>query len=291
MGIGAYISAILALNMGWTPWITIPLGGLAAMITAGIIGFSFSRLRTIYFSMASLFLGVMITKLVGVFPKLTGDMTGLMSIPGLNEVTIFSLLQINFAASRIPYYYYFLILSLLTLLILYRVEHSRIGLTLKAVAQSHLAASSIGINERAVRILALAIGCFFAGIAGASYAHYVTFISPSTFGLMPSIYLIVYLIVGGTGNFVGPIVGTTVLYLIPHLMSELKGFAPFVLGGVLILSVFLLPQGMVSLLDRITLWLNKIKLLLNQLKLWSNQAKLHNKSKLPISKINKKEVS
>lgn len=259
MGIGAYTSAILALRLGWTPWGTIPLGGLAAMTAAILIGYPLSRLRAIYFSMASLFFGIMITALIGVFPELTGHVAGLGGIPHLDAITIPGLLHIDFAASKVPYYYFFLVLTLLTLLILYRIEQSRVGMTLKAVAQSHLAASSIGINEGAARTLALAIGCFFAGIAGAGYAHYTTFLSPATFALMPSIYLVIYLLVGGRGSFAGPIIGTAVLFLIPFIMGGFKGYAPFFLAGALIVVIFLIPQGIVSLPDQTKLWIRKLR--------------------------------
>ena len=246
VGIGAYTSAILAIRLGWTPWGTMLLGGLAAMIAGILIGFPFSRLRAIYFSMASLFLGIMVTALIAVFPKLTEGYTGLMNIPRL------------FGFPKEPYYYFFLVLTLVTLFILYRIEHSRVGMTLKAVAQSHLAASSIGISESRARILALAIGCFFAGIAGAGYAHYSTFIAPTDFALMPSIYLLVYLLVGGTGSFAGPVVGAIVLVLIPYMMGGFRGFAPFFLAGVLIIVIFLIPQGIVSLPNRTKSWIRKL---------------------------------
>ncbi|MBI5586678.1 MAG: branched-chain amino acid ABC transporter permease [Deltaproteobacteria bacterium] len=235
MGLGAYTSAILAKHLGWTPWLTIPIGGLSAMMAGLLIGFPFSRLRAIYFSMASLFFGIMITALTGVFPTWTGYLGGLPGIPRL------------LGYSKVPYYYFFLVLTLLSLLILYRIEHSRIGLTFKSVAQSYLAASSRGINEAGVRIRALALGCFFAGLAGAGYAHYNTFIAPSNFSMLPSIFLVVYLLVGGTGSFAGPIVGAFVLYLIPYVLGGLKGYAPFVLAGVLAVIIFLIPRGLVSL--------------------------------------------
>jgi branched-chain amino acid transport system permease protein len=247
MGIGAYTSAILSKNLGLTPWGTMPMGGLAAMIIGILIGFPFSRLRAIYFSMASLFFGIMITSLVGLAPEVTGYYTGLPAIPRL------------FGYSRIPYYYFFLILTLIVLFILYRIEHSRVGMTFRAVAQSHLAASSRGINEAGARILALGIGGFFAGIAGAGYAHYATFISPSHFGFMPSIFLAVYLLAGGKGSFAGPIIGTFILYLIPFIMGALKGYAPFVLTGVLTVVLFLMPQGMVSLPGQMKSWVRNLQ--------------------------------
>ncbi len=246
-GIGAYTSAILAIRLGLPPWVTILLGGLAAMVAGILIGFPFSRLRAMYFTMASLFLGIMITALISVFPELTGGYTGLMNIPRL------------FAYSKTPYYYFFLVLTLLTLLAVYQIEHSRVGMTLKAVAQSHLAASSIGISETRTRIIALGIGCFFAGITGASYAHYSTFISPPDFAFLPSIYLLVYMLVGGTGSFAGPIVGAIVLVLIPYLMGGFKGFAPFFLAGALIIVIFIIPQGLISLPNRAKFGIRKLR--------------------------------
>jgi len=246
-GIGAYTSAILAMRLDWTPWGTILIGGLAAMVAGILIGLPFSRLRAMYFSMASLFLGIMITSLIAVFPEFTQSYTGLMGIPRL------------FSFPKEPYYYFFLVLALVTLLVLYRIEHSRVGMTFKAMAQSHLAAASIGISETRARILALGIGGFFAGIAGAGYAHYSTLIAPTDFALMPSIYLLIYLIVGGTGSFSGPIVGAIVLVLIPYLMGTFKGFAPYFLAGALIIVIFLIPQGLISLPIRTKLWIRKIR--------------------------------
>lgn len=247
VGIGAYTSAILAKQLDWTPWVTIPLGGLAAMVAGILIGLPFSRLRAIYFTMASLFLGIMITSLIAVFPDLTQSYTGLMSIPRL------------FGFPKAPYYYFFLTLTLVTLFLLHRIENSRLGMTFQAVAQSYLAAASIGISETRARIVSLGIGCFFAGLAGAGYAHYSTFIAPTDFALMPSIYLLIYLLVGGTRSFSGPVVGAIVLVLIPHLMGGFKGFAPFFLAGALIIIIFLLPEGLISLPGRIQLWVRKFR--------------------------------
>ena len=245
MAIGAYTSAVLAKSLHLTPWCTIPLGGLAATAVAVGIGFPFARLRAVYFSMASLFFGITVTSSAGLAPKLTGGFTGLHGIPRL------------FGFTRTPYYYLFLTLSLVVLLALYRIEHSRIGMTFKGVAQSHLAASSRGINEAGVRITALAIGGFFAGIAGACYAHYAGFIAPAQFGVMTSILLVVYLIAGGKGGFAGPIVGTVILYLTPYAMGGFQGYAPFFQAAVLIAVIFLIPEGMISLPGQIMSWLKR----------------------------------
>ncbi len=247
MAIGAYTSAVLAKTLHLSPWYTVPIGGMASAAIALGIGFPFSRLRAVYFSMASLFFGIMVTSSAGLAPHLTGGFNGLHAIPRL------------FGYRRQPYYYLFLVLTVLVLLILYRIEHSRIGMTFKGVAQSYLAASSRGINERGMRIMASTIGAFFAGIAGACYAHYAGFIAPALFGVMTSILLIVYLIAGGKGSFAGPIVGTVILYLIPYIMGAFQGYAPFFQAGVLIVVIFLMPQGMISLPGQIAAYVRTLR--------------------------------
>jgi len=239
MAIGGYTSAMLAKHLGWSPWCAMPAGAIAAMMCGILIGFPFSRLRTIYFTMASLFFGIMVTNMVGLAPGLTGSWLGLARIPRL------------FGSSKVPYYYTFLVLTLITLLVLYRIEHSRVGMTLKSVAQSHLAASSRGINEAGIRILALSIVAFFAGLSGGAYAHYAGFISPVTFGVMPSILLLVYFLAGGKRSFAGPIIGTAVLVLVPYVMGEFKGYAPYFQAVVILAVIFLIPEGMTSLFTQI----------------------------------------
>lgn len=250
MGIGAYFSGVVSKELGLTPWLTIPLGGLAAMIIAILMGYPFTRVRAIYFSMVSLFGGMVIVSLIRVAQKWTGA-AGLAGIPPLDPINIPGVINIVFLGQKVPYYYFTLLLTIVCLLVLYRIEHSRTGMTWKAIAQSHLVASSVGINEAGFRVLALAVGCFFAGIAGASYAHYNLVLTPSTFSFFPSIFLVMYMLVGGRERFAGPIIGTAILIMVPELFRWLKEFTPFVLGAIMVIVVFLIPQGIAGLFDQI----------------------------------------
>ena len=250
MGIGGYFSGVLSKELGLTPWLTIPLGGLAAMVVAVLIGYPFTRVRAIYFSMVSLLGGIAIVNIIRVAQKWTGA-AGLAGIPPLSPINIPGLMTITFLGQKVPYYYFALILTLVSLLVLYRIEHSRIGMTWKAIAQSYLVASSVGINEAGSRVLALAIGCFFAGIAGAGYAHYNLVLTPGTFSFLPSIFLVMYMLVGGRDRFSGPIIGTAVLVMVPEIFRGLKVFAPLILGAIMVIVVFLLPQGIAGLFDQI----------------------------------------
>jgi branched-chain amino acid transport system permease protein len=242
MAIGGYTSAILAKELGWTPWVCIPLGGLMAMGIGILIGYVFARLRSLLFAMLTLLFGIVILQVSSVAGRWTMGYSGLTGIPAL------------FTGSKVPYYYFFLGLTVLSLAALYRFEFCRLGINLKAIAQSNLAASSVGINETANRVLAMAVGCFFAGLAGAGYAHYTLVLSHASFGLLQSIYLTMYMIVGGVGSFAGPIIGAAILIIIPELFRGLKEFSPFIFAGILLIMVYIMPQGLVSLPKLVRSW-------------------------------------
>ncbi len=235
MGIGAYLAGMASKWLGWPGWITMPGGALGAMVLGILIGYPFARLRALYYAMGTLFFGIGVIDFIAAFSKYTGGYSGLMGIHPI------------FVGSKVPYYYFFLGLAFVSTLALYRFEFSRIGTNLKAIAQSHLVASSVGINEAFYRILAVAVGCFFAGLAGAGYALYNQVISSSSFNFLATLWLVMYVLVGGVESFAGPIVGTIVLFLMPEFVRDLKYYSPFVTAGVLILVVYLLPKGLVSL--------------------------------------------
>ncbi len=248
MGIGAYTSAILSMRLGWTPWVTIPIGALATAVVAICAGYFFSRLRAVYFSMVTVFFGVATEACIRIWVSMTGGRAGLVGFHGLGVLSIPGVAHIDFDASKVPYYYFLLILAFLTLLVLYRIERSRTGMNWAAIAQSPVVASSIGISEIKYRVLAFAIGCFFAGLAGAAYGHYAGVLSSSSFSLMPSIYLVIYMLLGGMNYFAGPIIGVVVLVALPEALRSLKEYTPFVFGGIMLIVIFLMPQGLAGVI-------------------------------------------
>jgi len=247
MGIGAYIAGMASKWLGWPPWLTMPLGGLVAMGIGMLIGYPFARLRALYYAMGSLFFGIGVTYIIYAGGIWTGGYAGLIGI------------QSMFGSSKVAYYYFFLGLTVVCLLALYRFEFSRIGINLKAIAQSHLVASSVGINEGWYRILVVGVGCFFAGLAGAGYAHYNTVLSPASFGFMATLWLVMYVLLGGIESFAGPIIGTTILVLLPEFARDLKVYSPYLSAFLLLIVVFLMPQGLVSLPKMVMLWYSERK--------------------------------
>lgn len=235
MAIGAYTSAILAKYLGWSLWITMPIGVVVTGVVAFLVGIPFTRVRGIYFTMVSLFFGILVLSVDQVFNKYTGGYSGMTSV------------KLLFGYNKVPYYYFCLALMVVCLAIMYRLEHSRIGLTWKAVAQSYSVAASIGINEIRQRILCLVVSAVFAGIAGVAYAHYYAILTTETFSFNQSITVFVYMTVGGPGLFAGPIVGTIALLIIPELLRNLREYVPFVYAGIMLIVLFLMPEGLAGL--------------------------------------------
>ena len=236
LGLGAYVSAVLSKHVGISPWLSLFIAAFVAMGVGIFISFPFARLKAFYYAMVSLFFGVGLLQAIESLGKLTGGLAGITAIP-----TLFN------TGSKVPYYYCFLALTLVSLIILYRFEVSRIGWNLKAIDQSYLVSSSVGISEVKYRVLAVAIGCFFVGLAGGMYANYNVTLSPSSFDSSVTLWMIIYVTIGGMNNFSGPIIGTAVLFLIPQYFSGLKQYAPFISAAILFLVIFMFRNGLVSI--------------------------------------------
>jgi branched-chain amino acid transport system permease protein len=237
MGIGAYCAGMTSKWLGWPPSITIPTAGLVAMGIGMLMGYPFSRLRALYYAMGSLFFGIGVIQIIQAGGIWTGGYSGLIGISPLFPIT----------TAKTYYYYFFLALALVSIAALYRFEFSRIGMNLKAIAQSHPVASSVGINESRYRILVVGVGCFFVGIAGAGYAHYNQVLSPASFNFLATLWLVMYVLIGGINSFAGPIIGTFILILIPEFFRDLKMYSPFVSAAILGIVVYLMPQGLASI--------------------------------------------
>jgi len=245
MAIGAYTSAILAARFNVPIYVALLMGGLASMAVAGVIGFPLSRVRTVYFVMVTMFLGEVIRLLIFEWRSMTGGSTGMMSIPRPESISFFGLLRVDFT-ERFAFSYLALVLLVIVLLVLYRIERSHLGIVLAGIGQEEPLASSVGVNVAGHKVLIFCIGSLFTGLAGALYAHYMTVLTPDSFGIFASLYILVYVVVGGK-KFAGPIAGAVLLTLIPEIFSGLKEYQPFVFVLVLFLVIFLLPGGLSDL--------------------------------------------
>ncbi len=237
IALGAYCCGILAKNFGLPALITIPAGALFATLISIITGLPFIRLRGLYYSMASMFMGVTFVTVIKAL-KVTGGYRGLTSIPALFKNNVTS-------------YYFFIALTVFCLAILYRFEHCRIGISLRALAQSNDVAASIGINPTFYKLLAVGMGSFIAGMAGGAYALYSTVLSPTNYDMTFSLWLLMYMMIGGEKKFIGPILGAIIFGLVPELGRGLSTYAPYLTGGCTLLVAYLIPGGLSGIPDLI----------------------------------------
>jgi branched-chain amino acid transport system permease protein len=281
IGIGAYFSGVMTKTFELPMGLMIPLGAVVAMLIGLVTGFPFARLRNIYYCMASMFMGVAIIQFISAF-SVTGGANGITGIPSLGRELgkILDLPGIGPALDGVGVtsvqlcYYLFFLVTAVSLFCLYRFEHSRIGWTLRTLSQSPEVAASIGINEVLYRQLSVAFGCFFAGLAGALYAHYSTTLSPNSYTMGTALWLLMYMMIGGANKFIGPIIGAILLEFlkqIPTILTSMSGlpgatdsfisfsrwagqysaYTPFLTAGALIAVCYWMPGGLVSIPGRI----------------------------------------
>ena len=251
MLVGAYSSALLAINLGFSFWVAMPLGGLAAAIIALAAGYPFLKAKGIYFAILTVMLAEVCRLIAWYWKDVTGGSGGLQYIPAPDPISIFGLITIAFT-TKVAFYYLMLVIVIVSLIILYRTEKSWLGLMWSSINEADTLAKAMGINIMGHKILIFAISSFFMGVAGALYAHYMGSLSPygipgSVFGFTASIYVLLYVVVGGEARFAGPIIGAFLLTMVSELARSLREYMPLLFGGLLVLVVFLMPQGIIGL--------------------------------------------
>lgn len=250
MGIGAYTSALLFLRLGWSFWATMWIGAATAGIIACVVAIPLMRTKAVYFFMASWALGEVIKMMFALkyFRWFTGGWDGLFDIlpPKLSILGLY----IDFS-SRVAYYYLAVVFAMAIVFIIYRLNRSRIGTILGSIHEAEILAEHVGIHLLRYKVLTFAVACFFAGLVGALYAHYHTFIYPRTFDIWVSEFSLVHVIVGGLSTVAGPVAGATLFTILDELLRPLGFYRVIFFGIILILTVLFLPGGLESIPGRI----------------------------------------
>jgi len=245
MAVGAYASTLLTMKAGLSFWLAFPLAGMISSLIALLIGYPILRIKGVYFSIITFAFAEIIRLIIVHWPDVLGGYGGIPNIPPPQPI-----FSIRFT-SRVPFYYLILAISLATYLFMVRIEKSRLGRIFSSIHESDTLAESIGINVMKYKMIAFCLGCFFAGLSGSFYAHYFNFTSPEFFTIWQSIYCLIFVIVGGVGSVFGPFLGSLFMTLVPEFLRVAKEYEPVVYAIILILIMFLLPGGLVTLPDRL----------------------------------------
>ncbi len=254
--LGAYASALMMMRLGLPFWFTVPAGGVLAALLALALSYPFLKVRGLYFSILTLLTAETLRLTAYYWPSLTGGSWGLLEIPPPASVTLPFVGSVDFGIVD-NYYYVAMPVVIICLALIYLIEHSHLSFKWQAIRDGDDLSKSVGINVMRYRITNFVIACFFAGIAGALFAHYqhsLAVDATSRFGVTMSIYMLLYLVVGGRKSFAGPIVGTIVMTLLTEFTRPVAEYQPMIVGAIAIAVMLLMPEGLVELPRRLMTW-------------------------------------
>jgi branched-chain amino acid transport system permease protein len=241
--IGGYASAILSMKLEVPVIVALVGGGLVAAIVGLLLGSVIMKMGDLYFLILTWgFLELVRSVAIKAVP-LTNGPFGLVNIPPLSIGGL--------VLSRVPEYFFILFVTLLVLVLLYRVEYSRLGLTWKGIAQAPNLSESVGVNVYRLKLVSFIISCFVAGLGGALYAHHMGVLQPGTFTFLLATTVIIWNVLGGVGSYWGPIVGTVFLLLLVEPLRGLESFEMITYAAILIVVIILLPGGLITLPKRL----------------------------------------
>lgn len=251
-GIGAYVSALLSTKL----YVPVLICFAAATLVSGAIGWLIAmpilRLRTVYLAMATLAFGDVLITLIRENRDLTGGSTGIVNLPSP------AIGSFEFSTS-IRYYYLVWAVALAAAWIGQNIIRSRIGLGLRALADTELGAASCGVDVARYKTWMFTLGAMFAGIAGALYVHYLSFISPDSFNVTFSILIVMILAIGGKDSLLGALFGAIAVTVLPIMLSGYEKYSGLVFGVLFLAAVMFMPDGIAGTTKQLFNWLWRSK--------------------------------
>lgn len=241
-GIGAYIYTLLLIQ--YFPWfISLFVSVMGTALLAFVIAYPSLKLKGDYFLLATIGFQVII---FGILYNWTSVTRGPYGIPGIPRVSFFGI-ELNTIPSNLIICSVFVVV----IIVLFRaVYNSPFGRILKSIREDETASEALGKHVRKVKIWSFVLASGIAAIAGALYASYVTYIDPTSFNLDESIFILAIVLVGGSGNLKGPIIGAIILVILPELLRFVglpSAIAPnvrqIIYAFILLIFMFKRPQG------------------------------------------------
>jgi branched-chain amino acid transport system permease protein len=242
-GIGGYFSGMLLAYFGISTLITAPLAGLVAAAAGFVIGLITLKMRGPTFIISSIAL-LMVARIV---------FDNWEFIGGSNGVTL-PKLDLSAQWIKLPFYYAFLVVAVVTVWVSYRIKHSKFGLHLRAISQDEVKAESAGIDTRLYKSIAFALSAYFVAVCGALWGEYLTYIRPNLFlVLLVAVNMVLMCILGGKGTVAGPIVGAILIVAFNEASVAFFGASEINILGtglIMVLTLMYFPNGIVGTLAR-----------------------------------------
>ena len=244
--VGAYVSALLALNFGVSPWIGLLLGAAAAAVISIVIAAPALRISGDYLALATLGFAVIVYSVAKNWIAVT---RGPLGLPGIPTFELFGWrLTANWA-----YLLLVIVMAAISTFLIARIVGAPVGRVLAGIREDEIATSAMGKNIDWFKVKAFMTGAFFAGIAGSLYVHYITFIDPSSFTVMESITILLMVVFGGMASIKGSFAGAVILIVFPELLrfiglpsSVAAPLRQIIYGLLLVVLMLYRPQGLLG---------------------------------------------
>jgi branched-chain amino acid transport system permease protein len=226
LGTGGFVSALITIKLGIPPIFALFLGGLLSAAIGFLIGLTCVRLKAWFLAMVTFGFSVIIVTI--------------FSIPELDEFTgaVLGFPTPLIAERGLPFYYVTLTIAVISILAMYVVMKSKIGLAFKAIHQNEAEAKMIGINTAKYRLIAFVISTFFAGLAGGLFAQSIQFIDRTIFGAEYSFLPLMMCVIGGLGTIEGPIIGSAIIVAIDSYLPAIDNVLNGLIGRDGLISLF-----------------------------------------------------
>ena len=226
MAIGAYVSGVLTVKFGVPLVVAAPIAGIAAGVIGVLVGFPALRTRGIYLMLVTVGVAVSVKAVIELIDYV-GGIEGFGGMVGTTPWHVLGLVALVGCS-----------LALLSKSPLQRI--------LDAVREDELSAASLGINPVYVKLTCFGAGAFLAAVAGSFYAHYLIHISPDQFGIVLSVFIVLYAVLGGTNNMWGPPIGAAIMTLIPEFVRGLEAWRPTAFGLIILVLLLIRPDGLLA---------------------------------------------
>ena len=236
-GLGAYTSALLMLRLSVPFWFSALAAALVAGVFGVLLGIPTLRLRGDYLAITTVGLGEIVHLIFLNWDSVTNGPLGLPGIPAP------SLMRVQLG-SNLAYYYLVLVVDVLVAGSLFRLGRSRVGRALIAIRDDELTAETMGIDTTRLKVTAFAFSAVLAGVAGALFASYMSFISPENFTYSESVTMLLMVVLGGMGSYWGAIAGAGILTIAPEALRVLSEWRMVVYGVALVVLMIVRPQGL-----------------------------------------------
>jgi len=239
-GVGAYTVALILTKTTWPTWVGFVAAPVVATLIGLVIGWFCVRLTQLYFGMLQISLGSLIWAIVYRWYKFTGGDDGIHGVP-----------MPKFLSSLNQSYYFILIVLALALILLYLILRSPFGSTLQAIRDNPQRCEAVGINVRRHQLRAIGVGTFFAGIAGVLFVVLERSVFPDLLFWVLSLEIFIMCLLGGWFTFAGPIVGAAITVSLRTFVGKYTEYWTLILGVLLILLIFFLPEGVMGYFEKI----------------------------------------